>query len=228
MTRTETPDEFAGDADFFGREIRGEFARAIVRLRVIQHAEQHVNFPPMQVAVGGPAQLLAIAEEPFDADELAQQAALVATQGTGEEGRAGPHQGGTRRLRPRGAPPGLHELERGRVQRAGLIASDPALDFRAAESAVGAGGRAELPFVAQARVFRVARAILAGGVGQRELVGPAGSREDAGELGAGFRRPGEFIPEPGAQFRRLPAEPGEQSDRGIVGVLGREWKKKMP
>ena len=48
--------------------------------------------------------------------------------------------------------------------------------------------------------------------------------KDAGEFRAGFWRPRKFIPEPGPQLWRLPAQSGEQRDGRIVGVLGQQFE----
>ena len=76
VTRAESPDEFARNADSFGHEIRGQVACPVARLRMIQHVEQYVDFPTMQVSVGRPAQFLADAKEALDADELTEQTAV--------------------------------------------------------------------------------------------------------------------------------------------------------
>ena len=51
VARTKAPDELARNPDFFGHEMRREFAGAIARFRMIQHIKQHVDFPTVQVPV---------------------------------------------------------------------------------------------------------------------------------------------------------------------------------
>jgi hypothetical protein len=222
VTCTEAPDELARNVEFLGREMRGQFAGAVAPLRVIQQVEQHVDFPPVQVPVGRPAQFFAGTKEAFDPDELAEQTAVVATQRFRQKRGAGADQGGTRRLRPFRASPGKHELERGGLQRTRLIPSNPTLHFRTAEAAVWTRRLTLQPLPAQPHVFQFAGVIFAGGVSEREVVGFARLPEEAGELGAGFRGAGEFVPQPRAQFRGLPAQPGKQRDGGVGRIFGQQ------
>src|ERR1035441_669543 len=67
VTGTEPPDELARDRDFFGREMRDQFACAVTPFRMVQHIEQHVDFPAVQVSISRPAQFFAGAKESLDA-----------------------------------------------------------------------------------------------------------------------------------------------------------------
>jgi hypothetical protein len=47
-----------------------------------------MDFPGVKMAIGRPAQLLAVAKEAFEANELAQETSIVPAQGFRQERRA--------------------------------------------------------------------------------------------------------------------------------------------